>query len=130
MILSMCVFLAVILLTVIASKRYNIIYGFVTFFGLTTLLVFVTFLGTKISFIKIPAKYTEAIEWVALFIHAPFILIMEKTKIEVLYRYDYLLHYAVILGVWIVLFVISVSIRKAKKSKARRRELAYRQGAK
>ncbi len=110
------VFIAVILLAVACAKLYNVVHGFITFFGVPTLLSFAGFIAGK-SGMDPGNGYYKAIEWTSKYMTNPLSEIFTYFGLNFMNDLDSFSFYVVIIGIWIISFVISVAIKIAKDRK-------------
>ncbi|MGL4949477.1 MAG: hypothetical protein ACRC5M_03760 [Anaeroplasmataceae bacterium] len=115
------IFLVVILLTVLAARRYNILNGFITFFGLCTTLLFVSYLRAEYSWAAsiIPAQYNESIMWIQ-HMYQPIIKTLEICRLDFIADLGSINHYIIIIGVMLVSWILSVIIRIARKTRLKK----------
>lgn len=107
------VFLSVIAIAFLSASIYNFIHGFITFFALGILLLFISFVGNKAGANIL--KFNEAISYTTAYIVFPYQQILSYFKISFLTDSTEWSFYIIPIGIWIISFVIASILRKIRR---------------
>lgn len=112
-IIAAIVFAVVIIAALINTKMYNIIHGFLTLFGISSLLYLIYYVGTKAG--SAMTSYANAIAYVVNAFELPLLELFTKLNLTFMASTSKPAFYLIPIAAFIISFILASMLRHIKK---------------